>query len=104
MSCQNLEELDLSMNPLGDGCCQALASVLRACPALGTLHLRACGFGAGFLLSHQAALGRAFSGELTVRPLPGPRVPVAIRRARVQGLSLEQEGSGGTTWLLDTCR
>lgn len=57
---QNLEELDLSMNPLGDGCSQALASVLRACPALSTLHLRACGFGAGFLLSHQAALGRAF--------------------------------------------
>ncbi|XP_070248665.1 tonsoku-like protein [Myotis yumanensis] len=57
---QNLEELDLSMNPLGDGCSQALASVLRACPALSTLHLRACGFGPGFLLSHQAALGRAF--------------------------------------------
>ncbi|XP_016072127.1 PREDICTED: tonsoku-like protein [Miniopterus natalensis] len=57
---QNLEELDLSMNPLGDGCCQALASVLYACPALSSLHLQACGFGPGFLLNHQAALGRAF--------------------------------------------
>ncbi|CAK6439042.1 unnamed protein product [Pipistrellus nathusii] len=57
---QNLEELDLSMNPLGDGCSQALASVLQACPALSTLHLRACGFGASFLLSDQAALGQAF--------------------------------------------
>lgn len=69
------------MNPLGDGCSQALASVLQACPALSTLHLRACGFGASFLLSDQAALGQAFLGELTTRPLPGPRVPVAIRRA-----------------------
>lgn len=81
MSSQNLEELDLSMNPLGDGCSQALASVLRACPALSTLHLRACGFGPGFLLSHQAALGRAFLGELTTCPRPGPRVPVTISRA-----------------------
>lgn len=81
VSSQNLEELDLSMNPLGDGCSQALALVLRACPALSTLHLRACGFGPGFLLSHQAALGRAFLGELTTCPLPCPRVLVAISRA-----------------------
>ncbi|KAM7075227.1 tonsoku-like protein isoform 1-T1 [Molossus nigricans] len=56
---QNLEELDLSMNPLGDGCGQALASVLQACPVLSTLQLQACGFGPGFLMNHQAALGRA---------------------------------------------
>nr|XP_051684653.1 tonsoku-like protein isoform X2 [Oryctolagus cuniculus] len=57
---QNLEELDLSMNPLGDGCGQALALLLQACPALSTLRLQACGFGPGFLLSHQEALGSAF--------------------------------------------
>lgn len=69
---QNLEELDLSMNPLGDGCSQALASILQACPALSTLHLQACGFGPTFLLSHQAALGSAFRGKLTACPFPGP--------------------------------
>ncbi|CAH6791092.1 tonsoku-like protein [Phodopus roborovskii] len=57
---QNLEELDLSMNPLGDGCGQALASLLRACPMLSTLHLQACGFSPSFFQSHQAALGSAF--------------------------------------------
>nr|XP_044999782.1 tonsoku-like protein isoform X3 [Jaculus jaculus] len=57
---QNLEELDLSMNPLGDGCCQALASLLRVCPLLSTLRLQACGFGPSFFLSHQAALGSVF--------------------------------------------
>lgn len=62
---QNLQELDLSMNPLGDGCGQALAFILQACPSLSTLHLQACGFGPSFFLSHQAALGSAFQGELT---------------------------------------
>ncbi|KAG3273358.1 tonsoku like, DNA repair protein, transcript variant X2 [Ictidomys tridecemlineatus] len=57
---QNLEELDLSMNPLGDSCGQALASLLRACPLLSTLRLKACGFGPSLFLSHQAALGSAF--------------------------------------------
>lgn len=55
-----MEELDLSMNPLGDGCGQALASLLRACPVLRTLRLQACGFSPSFFLSHQAALGSAF--------------------------------------------
>ncbi|XP_031525747.1 tonsoku-like protein [Papio anubis] len=57
---QSLEELDLSMNPLGDGCGQALASLLRTCPLLSTLRLQACGFGPSFFLSHQTALGSAF--------------------------------------------
>lgn len=53
------------MNPLGDSCGQALASLLRACPLLSTLRLKACGFGPSFFLSHQAALASAFQGELT---------------------------------------
>nr|XP_016801800.2 tonsoku-like protein isoform X1 [Pan troglodytes] len=57
---QSLEELDLSMNPLGDGCGQSLASLLRACPLLSTLRLQACGFGPSFFPSHQTALGSAF--------------------------------------------
>ncbi|OWK04469.1 TONSL [Cervus elaphus hippelaphus] len=66
---QNLEELNLSMNPLGDGCGQALASVLRACPVLCTLHLRACGFGPSFFLSHQAAVGSAFQDTKRLKTL-----------------------------------
>lgn len=61
---QSLEELDLSMNPLGDGCGQALASLLRTCPLLSTLRLQACGFGPSFFPSHQTALSSAFQGEL----------------------------------------
>lgn len=53
------------MNPLGDGCGQALASLLRACPMLSTLRLQACGFSPGFFLSHQAALGGAFQGKMS---------------------------------------
>lgn len=53
------------MNPLGDGCGWALASILQGCPSLSTLHLQACGFGPSFFLSHQAALGSAFQGKLT---------------------------------------
>ncbi|KAM5280683.1 tonsoku-like protein [Ctenodactylus gundi] len=55
----NLEELDLSMNTLGDSCGQALASLLRACPLLSTLRLQACGFGPNFL-NHQETLRSAF--------------------------------------------
>uniref|UniRef100_A0A8C0MCS9 Tonsoku-like protein n=1 Tax=Canis lupus familiaris TaxID=9615 RepID=A0A8C0MCS9_CANLF len=66
---QNLQELDLSMNPLGDGCGQALAFVLQACPSLSTLHLQACGLGPGFLLSHQAALGSAFQDATHLKTL-----------------------------------
>ncbi|XP_019485672.1 PREDICTED: tonsoku-like protein [Hipposideros armiger] len=66
---QNLEELDLSMNPLGDGCGLALASILRACPVLSTLHLQACGFGPRFLLSHQTALGSAFQDARHLKTL-----------------------------------
>uniref|UniRef100_A0A8C3YU84 Tonsoku-like protein n=1 Tax=Catagonus wagneri TaxID=51154 RepID=A0A8C3YU84_9CETA len=66
---QNLEELDLSMNPLGDGCGQALASVLQACPLLSALHLQACGFGPSFFLNHQAALGSAFQDAKCLQTL-----------------------------------
>ncbi|KAK2503088.1 hypothetical protein MC885_018775 [Smutsia gigantea] len=66
---QNLEDLDLSMNPLGDGCGQALASILRACPVLSTLHLQACGFGRSFFLSHQLTLGTAFQEARCLKTL-----------------------------------
>ncbi|XP_004618776.2 tonsoku-like protein [Sorex araneus] len=68
-SSQSLEELDLSMNPLGDGCGPALASILRACPALSTLHLQACGLGPHLFLRHQAALGSAFQDAQCLKTL-----------------------------------
>lgn len=82
------------MNPLGDGCGQALASVLRACPVLCTLHLRACGFGPSFFLSHQAAVGSAFQGELPARPLPGPRGSESLEPGHQLG-SREHVGGHG---------
>nr|XP_012615646.1 tonsoku-like protein isoform X4 [Microcebus murinus] len=66
---QNLEELDLSMNPLGDSCGQALASLLLACPLLSTLRLQSCAFGPNFFLSHQAALSNAFQDAKHLKTL-----------------------------------
>ncbi|GAB0181184.1 tonsoku-like protein [Grus japonensis] len=48
---QSLEELDLSLNPLGDAGCRPLALLLRSCPALATLRLQACGFADAFSLA-----------------------------------------------------
>ncbi|XP_074713993.1 tonsoku-like protein isoform X2 [Strix uralensis] len=48
---QNLEELDLSLNPLGDSGCRPLSQLLQSCPALTTLRLQACGFTDAFALA-----------------------------------------------------
>ncbi|XP_072911291.1 tonsoku-like protein isoform X1 [Hemitrygon akajei] len=39
---QNLQELDLSLNPLGESSSQPLASLITACPVLSTLRLQGC--------------------------------------------------------------
>uniref|UniRef100_A0A8C1S8S0 Tonsoku-like protein n=1 Tax=Cyprinus carpio TaxID=7962 RepID=A0A8C1S8S0_CYPCA len=70
---QCLEELNLSMNPLGDGWTQALVSLLSACPMLSALSLQACGLSARFLqqhlcLSHNALGSTGF--ELVLKTLP----------------------------------
>ncbi|XP_053366444.1 tonsoku-like protein [Clarias gariepinus] len=62
-----LEELNLSMNPLGDGWSQALASLLSACPLLGTLSLQACGLTARFLQQHRLLLASALTGTGNLR-------------------------------------
>ncbi|XP_048338544.1 tonsoku-like protein [Sphaerodactylus townsendi] len=64
---QNLEELDLSLNPLGDGSTQALASLLQACPLLSKLHLRACGFTPAFLQHHRPLVANALRGAVHLR-------------------------------------
>ncbi|XP_061105905.1 tonsoku-like protein [Conger conger] len=57
-----LEELVLSVNPLGDSVAEALSGVLSACPLLSTLSLQACGLTARFLQQHRLLLETALSG------------------------------------------
>ncbi|XP_046907916.1 tonsoku-like protein [Hypomesus transpacificus] len=57
-----LEELDLSVNPLGDGVSQALACLLSACPLLARLALQACNLTARFLQQHRLLLAQALAG------------------------------------------
>ncbi|XP_051503112.1 tonsoku-like protein [Myxocyprinus asiaticus] len=56
-----LEELNFSMNPLGDGWAQALASLLSSCPLLSTLSLQACSLSARFLQQHRLLLANAMA-------------------------------------------
>ncbi|KAL1767190.1 tonsoku isoform X1 [Sigmodon hispidus] len=90
---QNLGELDLSMNPLGDGCGQALASLLRACPMLSTLRLQACGFSTSFFQNHQAALSSAFQDaehlktlSLSYNPLGAPALARVLQSLPTRAL------------------
>ncbi|KAK2879094.1 hypothetical protein Q8A67_019885 [Cirrhinus molitorella] len=62
-----LEELNLSMNPLGDGWTQTLASLLSACPLLSTLSLQACGLSARFLQQHRLLLANAMASTGNMR-------------------------------------
>ncbi|KAM3928619.1 tonsoku-like protein [Leptodactylus fuscus] len=66
---ENLEELDLSMNPLGDGLSQPLASLLLHCPVLTTLNLQACQLSAKFLQQYRLLLANAFKGSLHLKNL-----------------------------------
>ncbi|XP_069771242.1 tonsoku-like protein [Narcine bancroftii] len=59
---QNLQELDLSLNPLGEGSCQALALLITACPVLSSLRLQACGLTARLLQHHCLLLSDAMKG------------------------------------------
>ncbi|KAL2098803.1 hypothetical protein ACEWY4_005283 [Coilia grayii] len=62
-----LEELDVSMNPLGDGHTQALACLLSACPVLATLSLQGCSLTARFLQQHRLLLASALAGTGQLR-------------------------------------
>ncbi|XP_076013393.1 tonsoku-like protein [Genypterus blacodes] len=57
-----LEELDLSMNPLGDGVSESLSCLLSSCPLLAKLSLHACGLTARFLQQHRLLLAAALTG------------------------------------------
>lgn len=58
----SLEELDLSLNLLGDSISQSLASLVLACPLLATLRLQGCGLSACFLQHHRPLLASALTG------------------------------------------
>lgn len=62
---QCLEELDLSMNPLGDGVSESLSCLLSCCPLLAKLSLQACGLTARFLQQHRLLLASALAGKLS---------------------------------------
>ncbi|XP_063155839.1 tonsoku-like protein [Candoia aspera] len=66
---QNLEELDLSLNPLGDSSSPSLASLVQACPVLSTLRLQACGLGSTFLEPHCLLLASALKGAVHLKRL-----------------------------------
>ncbi|XP_029443076.1 tonsoku-like protein [Rhinatrema bivittatum] len=66
---KNLEELNLSINPLGDACSQFLASLIRSCPVLSTLRLQACGLTAKFLQHYRLLLANAFKGAVHLKTL-----------------------------------
>ncbi|XP_028251309.1 tonsoku-like protein [Parambassis ranga] len=57
-----LEELDLSINPLGDGVSESLSCLLSCCPLLAKLSLQACGLTARFLQQHRLLLASALTG------------------------------------------
>lgn len=64
---QCLEELDLSMNPLGDGISESLSLLLFSCPLLATLSLQACSLTARFLQQHLLLLAAALTGDLELQ-------------------------------------
>ncbi|KAM4706217.1 LOW QUALITY PROTEIN: tonsoku-like protein [Rhinophrynus dorsalis] len=64
---KSLEELDLSVNPLGDGLSQPLASLLRSCPVLSSLHLRGCQLSVKFLQQYRLLLADAFRGSVHLK-------------------------------------
>ncbi|XP_062987305.1 tonsoku-like protein [Elgaria multicarinata webbii] len=66
---QNLEELDLSLNPLGDRCSQPLAMLLQACPVLSVLKLQACSLSSAFLEHYRLLLANALKGAVHLKRL-----------------------------------
>ncbi|XP_075050677.1 tonsoku-like protein [Mixophyes fleayi] len=84
---ENLEELDLSMNPLGDGLSQPLASLVHHCPVLSTLHLQACQLSTKFMQQYRLLLADAFRGAVHLKNL---------------SLSHNPLGSTGVEFLLKT--
>uniref|UniRef100_A0A8C4T122 Tonsoku-like protein n=1 Tax=Erpetoichthys calabaricus TaxID=27687 RepID=A0A8C4T122_ERPCA len=59
----NLEEVNLSFNPLGDNISQPLSSLVASCPLLTSLKLQGCSLSTRFLQQHHSVLAGALSGS-----------------------------------------
>ncbi|KAM4688804.1 tonsoku-like protein [Discoglossus pictus] len=68
-SFKSLEELDLSMNPLGDGLSQPLAFLIRRCPVLCSLTLQGCQLSAKFLQQYRLLLAESFRDAVHLKTL-----------------------------------
>ncbi|KAK2511849.1 hypothetical protein Q9966_016544, partial [Columba livia] len=90
---KSLQELDLSLNPLGDAACRPLAQLLRGCPALTTLHLRACGFTAAFCLPGCSVDGPSDATTWA-------KITSLIQDLRLCGRRITQRGDTGDTGTL----
>ncbi|XP_051872421.1 tonsoku-like protein [Pristis pectinata] len=66
---QSLQELNLNLNPLGEGSSQSVAELIAACPVLRTLRLQGCGLTARFLQHHRLQLADAMRGALHLKTL-----------------------------------
>ncbi|XP_067825223.1 tonsoku-like protein [Heptranchias perlo] len=66
---QSLEELNLSLNPLGNSSSQFIASLIKSCPVLSTLKLQACGLTAKFLQHYRLLLADAMKGAVHLKTL-----------------------------------
>ncbi|XP_055506007.1 tonsoku-like protein [Leucoraja erinacea] len=66
---QSLRELNLSLNPLGEGSWQSLAVLLECCPVLTTLRLQACRLTTSSLQQHRHQLAEAMKGSLHLKTL-----------------------------------
>ncbi|XP_069737836.1 tonsoku-like protein, partial [Phaenicophaeus curvirostris] len=101
---QSLEELDLSLNPLGDAACRPLARLLQACPALTTLRIEACGFSEAFDLPgasrlNSLALSRNSLGSPALERLLG-----SVSRRSLSRLELGAVVLPGSSSLASTLR
>ncbi|XP_069812971.1 tonsoku-like protein isoform X1 [Dendropsophus ebraccatus] len=107
---EKLEELDLSLNPLGDGLSHPLSSLLLHCPVLTTLRLQSCQLSAKFLQQYRLLLANAFKGavhlknlSLSHNPLGSTGVELVLKTIPHETLSrLELRAvTGGDTLIME---
>ncbi|TRZ07838.1 hypothetical protein HGM15179_019274, partial [Zosterops borbonicus] len=97
----SLQELDLSMNPLGDDGARALSEFLERCPALTTLRLQGCGITEPFPIP-EASLLRTLSLSCNVLGPEGLRrllrtIPAhSIRSLELASVIGRQRDTGDT--------
>ncbi|KAM5124983.1 tonsoku-like protein [Mantella aurantiaca] len=98
---QKLEDLDVGLNPLGDGLARPLTSLLLLCPLLTSINLQACHLTASFLQQ----LGGAFRGAAHIRSVSLSHNPLGslglelilkmLPHDRISRLDLQAVTTGG---------